>query len=528
MKPAVGVLGVLGGFLVCQGAYAQSSLGRQLQQPGPSARPRGKVVAEVYVMSKCPFCARALPELIKAVRALGGLVELRVDYILSRSKGGLRSLHGPDEVTGDMQQLCARAIAPSRWMDFLVCQEQDFANIPANGRQCAKKAGVSWPKLRACVQGGKGAKLLEASARRARARGAFGAPTFSFGGQRYFGLRTERAFLRALCAHLPGTKPQVCTFPPTRPVRLYVLTDRRCRDRVCQRISRIVSSLSRFFEKLEVRRLDYGSPEGKRLYLRARLKYLPAILFDESLDNDPGGRDRIQRWLVPAGPYRRLKLGARFDPTAEICDNGKDDTGNGLVDCRDPTCRGKLVCRREIPGRLDVFIMPHCPFCRRALPELQKVARALGRRLTIKVHLVGRVAADGTIHFMHGPDELEEAKREACVLKHYRRRRRFLAYLACRAQEPRNANWRACARSGIRASVIEQCVRRGEGERLVRASIDFSDRLGIRATPTWLANNKFLFNAIQAKTILDNFCAHNRTRRWKRACARARKALASP
>ena len=32
----------------------------------------------------------------------------------------------------------------------------------------------------------------------------------------------------------------------------------------------------------------------------------------------------------------------------EICDNGIDDNGNGLIDCADPQCAGALVCQREI------------------------------------------------------------------------------------------------------------------------------------------------------------------------------------
>ena len=33
-------------------------------------------------------------------------------------------------------------------------------------------------------------------------------------------------------------------------------------------------------------------------------------------------------------------------PAVEICDNGKDDTGNGLVDCADPTCAKHPACKK--------------------------------------------------------------------------------------------------------------------------------------------------------------------------------------
>src|SRR5262249_6049754 len=38
------------------------------------------------------------------------------------------------------------------------------------------------------------------------------------------------------------------------------------------------------------------------------------------------------------------------DDSAEICDNGIDDDGNGLVDCNDPTCTASPVCALEVNG----------------------------------------------------------------------------------------------------------------------------------------------------------------------------------
>ena len=35
-------------------------------------------------------------------------------------------------------------------------------------------------------------------------------------------------------------------------------------------------------------------------------------------------------------------------PGKEICNNGKDDTGNGLIDCKDPQCADSIYCQPEI------------------------------------------------------------------------------------------------------------------------------------------------------------------------------------
>ena len=45
-------------------------------------------------------------------------------------------MHGPGECTGDMQQLCARAVSASNtstaWLNFADCQSTDQSNIPDN------------------------------------------------------------------------------------------------------------------------------------------------------------------------------------------------------------------------------------------------------------------------------------------------------------------------------------------------------------------------------------------------------------
>ena len=40
------------------------------------------------------------------------------------------------------------------------------------------------------------------------------------------------------------------------------------------------------------------------------------------------GFQQVQRFVVDAGEYKLLQIGAKFDPTAEICDNKADDDGN--------------------------------------------------------------------------------------------------------------------------------------------------------------------------------------------------------
>lgn len=80
--------------------------------------------------------------------------------------------------------------------------------------------------------------------------------------------------------------------------------------------------------------------EGKAL-LAASTGKLPAYLFSESFLED-AAYEFLSKWLTPSGGYLVMTMGALFDPTKEICDNGVDDTGEGLVDCADDECKAEI------------------------------------------------------------------------------------------------------------------------------------------------------------------------------------------
>ena len=472
---------------------------------GPRTR---TVQLDLYVMSRCPFAARMMGPLLDVVQALGRRVHLRVDYIVQATPdGGLSSLHGPAEVLRDKAQVCAKKLTSSaRYLQFLRCQYEDVRSPSHEWKACAAKVGISARRLRRCVQGPEAARLLLASARRASTNGVRGSPTLMINGRKYHGGRTKRDLLRAVCDSLSGRKPKACRNLP-KPVAfdLLVLSDKRCKSRNCTRAEGIVRSLIRAFPGATVRRLDYSTRRGKRLYRRAHLRYLPAILLSKAV-RKAASYSRFSRWLTPAGPYLSLRLGATFDPTKEICDNGIDDDHNGKTDCADPSCTARLVCRPLQPLRLDLFSMSHCPFCRKAIRDLPKVLSAFGGRIRFHLHLIGRVDATGRLHSMHGPAEIEEDLREVCVAHFYPHS--LVSYLACRAKNPISSPWQSCALA-LDTNRIKSCARGKLGQALLKKSFAFSKRLGIGASPTWIANNRFKFSGLSAQTICENIKKHN-------------------
>src|SRR5262249_8558215 len=152
-------------------------------------------------------------------------------------------------------------------------------------------------------------------------------------------------------------------------VNAVFFSDARCKT--CN-IDQLEGKLKQVFEGLHVTKVDYMTTEGKALYAQLvkaepAFKGLPTVLFDSSLDGDDEGKKQLARYLHPIDSYRALAVGGSFDPTAEICDNGIDDDGNGKTDCDDPGCASTMVCRPELKKTLDLFVMSHCPYGTKAI-----------------------------------------------------------------------------------------------------------------------------------------------------------------
>ncbi|HDI73234.1 MAG TPA: hypothetical protein ENF58_03780 [Candidatus Altiarchaeales archaeon] len=201
-----------------------------------------------------------------------------------------------------------------------------------------------------------------------------------------------------------------------------VVNDKRCKE--CD-ITGIIDQLQGIFPGLEYTEIDYSSDEGKKLYNELNLKYLPAILFDESVKEAENYKN-IERFLEPVGEYLSLRIGASFDPNAEICDNGIDDNGDGLIDCEDPTCEKEFVCmpKKEKP-EVELFVMAYCPFGTQIEKGILPVAELLGDKINLSVKFCS--------YAMHGKKELDEQILQYCIQKE--QKDKYLSYLRCFLKE---------------------------------------------------------------------------------------------
>ncbi|MBW2970578.1 GILT family protein, partial [Candidatus Woesearchaeota archaeon] len=161
-----------------------------------------KAKLEFYVMSQCPYGTQVENAIQPVLAEMGDAVDFQLDFILYARENyagreaqycieELCSMHGTNEVKGDIVQLCALEYNPESYMDMVVCMNQNSAQIPNNWEQCAEQLDMDVAKIKSCYEGDEGLDLLRASAARADARGATGSPTIYLNDGAYTGNRDE-------------------------------------------------------------------------------------------------------------------------------------------------------------------------------------------------------------------------------------------------------------------------------------------------------------------------------------------------
>ncbi|GEM_PF-245851 len=478
-----------------------------------------KVELQFYIMSQCPFGVQVLDGVIPALRKIGDHVDFKLDFIGGMEGDKFQSLHGDPEVAGNIVELCTMKHVPDKWMDMFTCWNANFQALPDNWKECASKSSLSEElktKLAGCIDGAEGREMLKASFEKAGKAGAQGSPTVFINGEPWTEGRDEISFIKGICAKLGDPAPEICAnLPKPVPVKLLVIADKRCSDRTCNTVP-ITNSLKMPVPGLEFTVLDWETPEAKKAFEEHGLEFLPAMIFDDSLAKDAEANSKLAQYLRPTKKegYQLLMIEAYHDPRKEICDNKIDDTADGKVDCDDDHCKDKLVCRPEQKGDLKVFVMTHCPFGLRALDAMKDVLKAFGTEIKFDIHYIV-TDMGGEFNALHGQIEVDESIRQLCVKKMVPENYKFMDYIWCRNETIRNQEpdtaWTKCAELvGLESAKVEECFNK-EGKELLKAEAALALSLNISASPTWLVNNKSLFQGIDPAGIQQGICGANPT-----------------
>ncbi len=199
---------------------------------------------------------------------------------------------------------------------------------------------------------------------------------------------------------------------------IILLNDKRCAE--CDTTG-LKAQLQTVFPEAEFTEIDYNEDQGKDIYDENELSTLPAVLFKDSV-KDKEGYSNIENYLEEKGDYLLLKIGATFDPEAEICDNEKDDDGDGDIDCDDEDCSSEWKCmeKKEKP-EVELFVMSHCPYGTQIEKGMIPVMETLGDKADIKIKFCD--------YAMHGEKELDEQIQQYCIQEE--QEDKYLDYLKC-------------------------------------------------------------------------------------------------
>ncbi|MDD5309034.1 MAG: GILT family protein [Deltaproteobacteria bacterium] len=476
-----------------------------------------KVKLDFHIMSKCPFGVKVLEAIIPVLEKMGPNVDFNVYYIGKEQNGEFTSMHGEQEVKGNILQLCARDVGDfDGWLAFVKCQIQDWRKIPDGWEDCAKKAKLDAGKMKSCYEGDQGKTLLRASFKASEDKKATGSPTIFLGGEKepYRGGRSEASFGRAICAKFDKEKPAYCKdIPAPVKVPVTVIGDKRCTERTCD-TKRFVAFISHTFEGAEIRELDYADGEGKAMFEKTKEKFLPVAIFGPEVEKEEQGYARLKRRLtkLEGSDNFVFPLGRTWDPKAEICNDGVDNTGDGKVDCDDDTCKGKKECREEMKNKVDLFVMSQCPYGVRTVNAMEEVIKNFKndrKKMDFTLEFIGNMGPDGKPTSMHGQGEIDEDLRQVCAQKYYGKDYKFMGYILCRNKDVRSTDWQACATGGVKADVVKKCAEGPEGLELLKASFKKAEDLGISGSPSWLLNNKFEMAGRDPEGIKAAFCGKN-------------------
>ncbi len=500
-----------------------TAAGGQKRQPGRQGIiSDNRVTLKLYGMSLCPYFAKLVQTLHPIAQSMGQHLELEINYVGTIDGVELKSMHGPPEVQGNIVQLCAHRYSTAKqWLEFVNCQYADVSSFADNWDSCAEQSQIDRAKLDSCVTRGQGRSLLRRSIKQTEADGVTASPMMHLDGILYDKARTETSIGRAICTALQPPLPQACeTYPPATEIGVRIITDERCHTPDCNPIL-LQTMLNRNFDAVKAESIDYSDQTAAELFKRSGFKYLPILIFDESIKSDPETFAQLNDYLIELNERTfAYPVGRTWDPTAEVCDDGVDNTDNGRVDCQDDFCKAQRICRREQQKTVQLFIMSHCPYCTVVLDQMEDVLDTFDknrREFNFKLEFVGQ-EVDGDLLSMHGENELIEDLRQICAQHLYPKKYKFMNYVWCRnrafQQNKGNEspeNWRTCVRDGIDAEKIRACAEGPQGTKLLSASFALATELGIAGSPVWLLNNRYEMQARTATQITQAFCAKNPT-----------------
>jgi hypothetical protein len=172
----------------------------------------GTAELEAFVVSYCPYglqMQRMLSEAVNNIPALADSITVR--YIGAVEGGSITSMHGTEEATENLRQICIREEQGDKYWSYVSCFMKAGDDVAA----CLAEAAVDTAKLDSCMSdSSKGLAYAQEDFNLASTYGATGSPTLILNGAEVsefpFGGRTAEAVKQIVCCSLI-TAPSGCS-----------------------------------------------------------------------------------------------------------------------------------------------------------------------------------------------------------------------------------------------------------------------------------------------------------------------------
>jgi len=126
---------------------------------------------DIFVMSECPYGSTALAQMANYLEKNSGAVNVTCRYIATFREFGIDSLHGPEEIKEDINQLLIQARHPDKFWEYLKKRQpgRNFEDI-------CRELGIDAEALKGLKE--EGVRLLEIDANLCKELGISASPTF--------------------------------------------------------------------------------------------------------------------------------------------------------------------------------------------------------------------------------------------------------------------------------------------------------------------------------------------------------------
>lgn len=168
-------------------------------------------VLDAFIVSRCPYglqMQRILADVIKNIPSLGQYVKVR--YIGAIADNKLTSMHGEEEATENLRQICIREEQGDKYWDYVSCQMK-----AGDTAGCEKSTGIDSAKLNSCMSdANKGLAYAKVDTDLTTKYGVSGSPTLILNeettSESDFGGRTSEALKALICSGF-NNKPDACS-----------------------------------------------------------------------------------------------------------------------------------------------------------------------------------------------------------------------------------------------------------------------------------------------------------------------------